>query len=178
MIGLYSPNGPNWANMGRSLIRGILNSARGISDKDNSLEAQARRRIAGFHELDGLEFVARIDVGTDTLIGTQITANNGTNDGAYDFTNLAPGRYLVDVTDTGGALTGLTQTFGTDPHDITLTAGQDYNDADFGYVGGAPGKINLYVGKECVKYNVPSSEALDRLIDLIKEHGKWVEPGD
>ncbi|ADE56011.1 (E)-4-hydroxy-3-methylbut-2-enyl-diphosphate synthase [Coraliomargarita akajimensis] len=49
-------------------------------------------------------------------------------------------------------------------------------DADFGYVGGAPGKINLYVGKECVKYNVPSNEALDRLIDLIKEHGKWVEP--
>ncbi|MGK0456777.1 MAG: (E)-4-hydroxy-3-methylbut-2-enyl-diphosphate synthase [Lentimonas sp.] len=49
-------------------------------------------------------------------------------------------------------------------------------DADFGYVGGAPDKINLYVGKECVKYNVPSKEALDRLIDLIKEHGKWVEP--
>ncbi|MEM1221776.1 MAG: (E)-4-hydroxy-3-methylbut-2-enyl-diphosphate synthase [Verrucomicrobiota bacterium] len=49
-------------------------------------------------------------------------------------------------------------------------------DADFGYVGGAPGKINLYVGKECVKYNVPAAEALDRLVDLIKEHGKWVEP--
>jgi (E)-4-hydroxy-3-methylbut-2-enyl-diphosphate synthase len=49
-------------------------------------------------------------------------------------------------------------------------------DADFGYVGGAPEKINLYVGKECVKYNVPAAEALDRLIDLIKEHGKWVEP--
>jgi len=49
-------------------------------------------------------------------------------------------------------------------------------DADFGYVGGAPAKINLYVGKECVKYNVPASEALDRLIDLIKEHGRWVEP--
>lgn len=49
-------------------------------------------------------------------------------------------------------------------------------DADFGYVGGAPGKINLYVGKECVQYNVPAAEALDRLIDLIKEHGKWVEP--
>ena len=48
-------------------------------------------------------------------------------------------------------------------------------DADFGYVGGAPGKINLYVGKECVKYNVSSSEALDRLIDLIKEHDKWIE---
>ncbi|HKK17624.1 MAG TPA: (E)-4-hydroxy-3-methylbut-2-enyl-diphosphate synthase [Opitutales bacterium] len=49
-------------------------------------------------------------------------------------------------------------------------------DADFGYVGGAPGKINLYVGKECVKYNVPAAEALDRLIDLIKDHGKWIEP--
>lgn len=48
-------------------------------------------------------------------------------------------------------------------------------DADFGYVGGAPGKINLYVGKECVKYNVPAGEALDRLVELIKEHGKWVE---
>ncbi len=49
-------------------------------------------------------------------------------------------------------------------------------DADFGYVGGAPDKINLYVGKKCVQYHVPSSKALDRLIDLIKEHGKWVEP--
>ena len=65
MIGLYSPKGPDWANMGRSLVRGILNSARGISDKDKSPEAQARRRIAGFHELDGLEFVARIDIGKD-----------------------------------------------------------------------------------------------------------------
>ncbi|WP_269537890.1 (E)-4-hydroxy-3-methylbut-2-enyl-diphosphate synthase [Cerasicoccus fimbriatus] len=49
-------------------------------------------------------------------------------------------------------------------------------DADFGYVGGAPGKINLYVGKECVKFNIPEVEALDRLVDLISEHGKWVEP--
>jgi (E)-4-hydroxy-3-methylbut-2-enyl-diphosphate synthase len=48
-------------------------------------------------------------------------------------------------------------------------------DADFGYVGGAPAKINLYVGKECVKYNVPAEQALDRLIDLIKAHGKWVD---
>lgn len=65
MIGLYSPNGPNWANMGRSLVRGILNSARGLSDKDNSPQAQNARRISGFADLDGLEFVARIDVGAD-----------------------------------------------------------------------------------------------------------------
>jgi (E)-4-hydroxy-3-methylbut-2-enyl-diphosphate synthase len=49
-------------------------------------------------------------------------------------------------------------------------------DADFGYVGGAPGKINLYVGKTAVKFNIPEAEAVDRLVDLVKEHGKWVEP--
>jgi (E)-4-hydroxy-3-methylbut-2-enyl-diphosphate synthase len=49
-------------------------------------------------------------------------------------------------------------------------------DAHFGYVGGAPGKINLYVGKTAVKFNIPEAEAVDRLVDLIKEHGKWAEP--
>ena len=48
-------------------------------------------------------------------------------------------------------------------------------DADFGYVGGAPAKINLYVGKQPVKFNIPEAEAVDRLIDLIREHGKWVD---
>ncbi len=48
-------------------------------------------------------------------------------------------------------------------------------DADFGYVGGAPGKINLYVGKEAVKFNIPEDEAVDRLVDLIKEHDRWIE---
>ncbi len=67
LIGLMSPKGPDWANMGRSLIRGMLNSARGISDKDTSPEAQAARRINGFADLDGLEFVARIDIGTDAM---------------------------------------------------------------------------------------------------------------
>ena len=49
-------------------------------------------------------------------------------------------------------------------------------DADFGYVGGAPNKINLYVGKKAVKFNIPEAEAVDRLVDLIKEHGKWADP--
>ena len=48
-------------------------------------------------------------------------------------------------------------------------------DADFGYVGGAPGKINLYVGKQPVKFNIPEEEAVERLIDLIREHGKWID---
>ena len=48
-------------------------------------------------------------------------------------------------------------------------------DADFGYVGGAPGKVNLYVGKQAVKFNIPETEAVERLQDLIREHGKWVD---
>ena len=41
-------------------------------------------------------------------------------------------------------------------------------DADFGYVGGAPGKIDLYVGKEVVRRAIPMSGATDELIELIK----------
>ena len=66
MIGLYSPKGPDWGNMGRGFMRGVLNSSRGLSDKDNSPEAQNARRISGFADIDGIEFVARIDVGTDS----------------------------------------------------------------------------------------------------------------
>lgn len=48
-------------------------------------------------------------------------------------------------------------------------------DADFGYVGGAPGKVNLYVGKECVEKHVPEDLADERLIALIKTRGLWKE---
>ncbi len=49
-------------------------------------------------------------------------------------------------------------------------------DADFGYVGGAPKRVNLYVGKECVQYHVPEEEADQRLIELIQARGKWIDP--
>jgi (E)-4-hydroxy-3-methylbut-2-enyl-diphosphate synthase len=49
-------------------------------------------------------------------------------------------------------------------------------DADFGYVGSAPGKVNLYIGKEQVARGIPTEEADERLIELIKAHGKWVDP--
>ena len=49
-------------------------------------------------------------------------------------------------------------------------------DADFGYVGAGPDKINLYVGKECVERNIAFDRADQKLIELIKAHGKWVEP--
>lgn len=49
-------------------------------------------------------------------------------------------------------------------------------DADFGYVGGAPGKIDLYVGKEVVKRGIAMEKATEALIALIKENGRWVDP--
>jgi (E)-4-hydroxy-3-methylbut-2-enyl-diphosphate synthase len=49
-------------------------------------------------------------------------------------------------------------------------------DADFGYVGGSPGHVNLYVGKECVERNVPEADADERLVRLIRDHGRWMEP--
>ena len=65
LIGLYSPKGPEWANMGRGFVRGMLNSAHGISDKDMSPKAMTARRITSFADIDGIECVARIEVGTD-----------------------------------------------------------------------------------------------------------------
>merc|ERR1719326_1426273 len=49
-------------------------------------------------------------------------------------------------------------------------------DADFGYVGGAPGKVDLYVGKEVVQRAIPNEEACDALIQLIKDNDMWEEP--
>jgi len=49
-------------------------------------------------------------------------------------------------------------------------------DADYGYVGSGPGRITLYRGREVVKKNVPTPQAVDELIGLIREDGVWVEP--
>ena len=51
-------------------------------------------------------------------------------------------------------------------------------DADFGYVGGSPGHVNLYVGKEVVERNVPEADADQRLVALIRAHGRWSDPED
>jgi (E)-4-hydroxy-3-methylbut-2-enyl-diphosphate synthase len=48
-------------------------------------------------------------------------------------------------------------------------------DADYGYVGSGPGKITLYKGQEVVRKGLPPAEAVEELINLIKEHGDWVE---
>ena len=62
LIGLHSSKGEKWHNIGRSFIRAILNSARGFSEKDESPQAVAARNIKSLAELDGIEFLARIDV--------------------------------------------------------------------------------------------------------------------
>jgi (E)-4-hydroxy-3-methylbut-2-enyl-diphosphate synthase len=49
-------------------------------------------------------------------------------------------------------------------------------DADFGYVGSAPGHIDLYVGREVVRRNVPQADAVAQLVELVKQQGKWREP--
>ena len=64
-IGLQSRKGPVWGQMGRSMIRAILNSARNVHPQDNGPQAAAARRIQGFNELDGIEFLVRVDVEKD-----------------------------------------------------------------------------------------------------------------
>ncbi len=65
LIGLHSNKGPEWANMGRAYIKGILNSARGLHPQDNSPQAQQARRITGFVDLDGIEFVGKVEMEKD-----------------------------------------------------------------------------------------------------------------
>jgi len=68
-VGLHSKKGPAWGQMGRSFIRGVLNSARNVLPQDNSPQASTARRIDSFAELDGIEFLARVDVEKDTKGG-------------------------------------------------------------------------------------------------------------
>jgi len=65
LIGLHSEKGPEWANIGRSFIKAILNSSRGFKESDVSEAAQNARRIKGLADLDGIEFLAKITVAKD-----------------------------------------------------------------------------------------------------------------
>lgn len=62
LIGLHSPKGPKWGQMGRSFVRAALESAKGIKADDASDAAMNARVISGLGDLDGLEFIAQIDV--------------------------------------------------------------------------------------------------------------------
>jgi len=64
-IGLHSSKGPTWGNMGRTFIRALLNSSRNIHPQDNGPQAAAARRIRDFSELDGIEFLAKVEIEKD-----------------------------------------------------------------------------------------------------------------
>ena len=51
-------------------------------------------------------------------------------------------------------------------------------DADYGFVGSGPGWVSLYKGKEVIKRGIPFAEALEKLMELIKEDGNWVEENE
>lgn len=86
------------------------------------------------------------------------------------------GRTLFDLQETTAAITEAT---GHLPGVTVAVMGCIVNgpgemaDADFGYVGTIPGKVDLYYGKEVVRKNIPNEEAVDALVDLIKEYDMW-----
>lgn len=71
LIGLESQNGPGWNNIGKAFIKGIINSAYGLSQKDTSDSAIEKRKLESFAPLDGVEFVARIDITKDPKVGSK-----------------------------------------------------------------------------------------------------------
>ncbi len=89
------------------------------------------------------------------------------------------GRTLFDLEETTQEIRQLTSHLGSVSIAIMgciVNGPGEMADADFGYVGGAPNKVNLYVGRDCIKYNISEKEAPAALVELIKEHGKWIEP--
>ncbi len=69
LIGLHSEKGPKYAEMGKTLIRAIIESKKGISSKDDSVPAKQARKLNGFYELDNIVFAARIDIQKDEAYG-------------------------------------------------------------------------------------------------------------
>ena len=133
---------------------------------------------------DGIGDVVSIETETDPVRATKLTYNVLQGAGARisktEFVACPScGRTLFDLQSTTQRIrtqTGHLKGVKLAIMGCIVNGPGEMADADFGYVGGAPGKINLYVGKNCVQYNIPEAEADARLIALIKEHGKWIEP--
>lgn len=100
LIGLHSPKGDTWNGIGRSFIRAILNSARGFSEKDDSPQAVAARSIKSFAELDGIEFIARIEVEKNKGTGEERNViKTAVTKGQKDHPeNYVPGSQAADST--------------------------------------------------------------------------------
>jgi hypothetical protein len=87
-VGLHSAKGPTWANMGRTFIRAALNSARNVHPQDTTQGALAARCIRDFGDLNGLEFVARIDIEKDAKGGDRNTIRNPVEPDHRDYVRL------------------------------------------------------------------------------------------
>ncbi len=140
--------------------------------------------LAGGLLCDGLGDLVSIETETDVTRATKLTYNVLQGAGARisktEFVACPScGRTLFDLQSTTQRIrqqTGHLKGVKLAIMGCIVNGPGEMADADFGYVGGAPGKINLYVGKNCVQYNIPEAEADTRLIALIRENGKWAEP--
>ncbi|MBL9208486.1 MAG: (E)-4-hydroxy-3-methylbut-2-enyl-diphosphate synthase [Opitutaceae bacterium] len=164
----------------------IRNTARTAVKPDTSFLSRLldAALLTGTLLCDGLGDVVSIETEPDPVRATQLAYNvlqgAGTRQSKTEFVACPScGRTLFDLQTTTQrirAKTGHLKGVKIAIMGCIVNGPGEMADADFGYVGGAPGKINLYVGKTCVQYNLPQNEADGRLIALIREHGKWVDP--
>jgi (E)-4-hydroxy-3-methylbut-2-enyl-diphosphate synthase len=164
----------------------IRNTARSAVAPDNSFLSRLLEAsfLTGSLLCDGLGDLVSIETEPDPLRATKLAYNvlqgAGVRSSKTEFVACPScGRTLFDLQTTTQrirAQTGHLKGVKLAIMGCIVNGPGEMADADFGYVGGAPGKINLYVGKQCVHYNIPQEEADARLIALIKEHGKWVDP--
>ncbi|MDQ8201858.1 (E)-4-hydroxy-3-methylbut-2-enyl-diphosphate synthase [Pelagicoccus sp. SDUM812003] len=176
-----------WKNASPIWIRNVKSASTATSDKASSpflsklLDASI---LTGSLLCDGLGDMVSIESDDDLIRSTRLAYNvlqgAGSRITRTEFVACPScGRTLFDLQTTTQRIrskTGHLKGVKIAIMGCIVNGPGEMADADFGYVGGAPGKINLYVGKECVKYNIPQAEADERLIDLIREHGKWSDP--
>jgi len=164
----------------------IRNTAQAAVQGDNSFLSKLLEAsfLTGGLLCDGVGDLVSIETETDVTRATKLTYNVLQGAGARisktEFVACPScGRTLFDLQTTTQrirAQTGHLKGVKIAIMGCIVNGPGEMADADFGYVGGAPGKINLYVGKNCVQYNIPQAEADARLVALIREHGKWADP--
>jgi len=131
---------------------------------------------------DGI-FIAAVNCGSDKVINEtafNILQATRTRISKTEYISCPScGRTLFDLQETTGKIRSRTSHLKGIKIGIMgciVNGPGEMADADYGYVGSGPGRITLYKGKEVVRKNVPTAKAVDELINLIAEHGDWIEP--
>ncbi len=96
LIGLHSNKGPIWGEQGRSFIKAILNSSRGIMPSDNSQHAQTARCIHGFADLDGIKFIAKVEIEKDMNGQERNTIKCAIEPGHIDYPMVKPAAPIAE----------------------------------------------------------------------------------